>query len=331
MAKTVTIGTYNVENLFTRFRFKGKRVQRTVNGQRKTVTVPLDATELRDKAVQKGFILDPKVVQRTMEDTRKLTAKALSAMGADIVGLQEVENLDTLKTFNSRYLKGKKRRFPYQYVIDGNDPRFIDVALLSRYEGDFLRTHQFLGSGRSRTFSRDCLEADFRIGNTTLTVFVNHFKSMMGGRANTKARRLRQANAMIDILKDRFGNNYGDAPFVILGDLNDYSEPGKENESGIQPMLASNQMENVLDRLPAGNRWTHFYNRDKSYHQLDYIFISKALKAQNKTVKPIVERRGMPLRVNPKNGPKRVTKFFPEIKGKLKASDHCAVSIKLRV
>lgn len=35
---------------------------------------------------------------------------------------------------------------------------FIDVALLSNYPIDFVRTHQFAKKGRSKVFPRDCLE-----------------------------------------------------------------------------------------------------------------------------------------------------------------------------
>jgi endonuclease/exonuclease/phosphatase family metal-dependent hydrolase len=268
---------------------------------------------------------------RTFKPVRKLTARALKAVKADIVGLQEIESMDALKKFNSNYLKGKK--FKYQIVVDGNDPRFIDVALLSNYPIDFVRTHQFTKKGRSKVFSRDCLEVHIKIKRTTLPVFVNHFTSMMRGRSTSRYRREGQSNEMIAILKERFGDNYGDHDFVILGDLNDYMEAGDEASSGVRALLQSDQMVNVVDRLPAEERWTHYYKGDKSYQQLDYVLVSKSLanKSGNKQTRPVIERRGQPLRVNQKNKPKKVEKFFPEVKGKLKASDHCPVAMTLKV
>ncbi|TQV87573.1 endonuclease/exonuclease/phosphatase family protein [Aliikangiella coralliicola] len=323
----VTIATFNVENLFTRYNFRGKRVKK--NG--KSTYVEYTPKELA-KATKDGFIIDKKVFKRYMEPNRKLTAKALKAIKADIIGLQEVESLDTLKLFNSTYLKSKKFKFPL--VIDGNDPRFIDVGLLSNFEIDFVRTHQFTKTPRSSTklFSRDCLEVHIKINdNKILPIFVNHFKSMIGGRPATKKRRLAQANGMVEILKERFGENYGRKDFVILGDFNDYIEVGKENESGMKPLLDNKKLVNVSERLPKNDRWTHFYKRNKSYRQLDYILLSKSLANKNSTVKPLVERRGQPLRVNQKNKPKRVKKFFSGIEKNKKASDHCPVSIKITV
>ena len=322
----ITIATFNVENLFTRYNFRVKK--KKVQG--KTVYVPYTDKELAN-ASKDGFIIDPKVFKKYLQANRHLTAKALKSVKADIIGLQEVENLDTLKTFNSNYLNTK--RFQYPFVIDGNDPRFIDVGLLSHYEIDYVRTHQFTKSpsGRSRLFSRDCLEVHIKIGDKTLPVFVNHFKSMLGGRDATKQRRFDQTDGVLEILKARFGHHYGRKDFVILGDFNDYIEPNLQNESGIKPLLDNTQLINVVDRLPADDRWTHYYSKDKSYHQLDYILLSKSLADKNPTVKPVIERRGQPPRVNQKNKPKRVKKFFPGVTKKIKASDHCPVAITINI
>lgn len=327
MAAQVTIATFNAENLFTRYNFKGEKTnQKDAKG--KWIYRPYTPVELA-KAVRDGFIHDTNLFKKSMKPIRGLTAKTIRAVKADIVGLQEVENLDTLKKFNRDHLKSGK--FKYQMVIDGNDNRYIDVGLLSNIPIDAIRTHQFVRTGRSKTFARDCLEAHFNINGKPLAVFVNHFTSMMRGRSKSKYRRVGQSEAVLQILKDRFGSNFGKENFVILGDLNDYMVAGKENESGIQALLESNQMVNVVDRLAADDRWTHYYKGDKSYHQLDYLLVSSALAQKNKNVLPVIERRGQPLRVNQKNKPPAVKKFFPGIKGKSKASDHCPVAITLKL
>ncbi len=328
MPDTFTVATFNVENLFTRYRFRGKKITQTIGGKKVVTFRPFTPEELA-KVVERGFIIDRNLFEQILEPERILTAKALTAVRADIAGLQEVEKLDTLKLFNTQHLKAKKYAFPL--LIDGNDPRFIDVGLASNLPVDFLRTHQFLQSGNSRVFSRDCLEAHVNVGAKIIPIFVNHLKSMMEGRAKTKKRREDQSDAVLTILKNRFGANFGDSDFVLLGDLNDYMEPGKENESGIRALLQSPQMENVVLRLKPEEQWTHFFNGDKSYHQLDYILISKSLAAKNPNALPVIERRGQPLRVNQPGQPVKVKKFFPEVNGQLKASDHCPVAITLQV
>ena len=325
MPATMTVATFNAENLFARYRFKGKRTnQKDARGR--YIYREYTPDELA-KAVKDGFIRDPKLFKTSMKPIRKLTAQAIRAVKADIVGLQEIESLDTLKKFNREYLKSK--RFKYPMVIDGNDMRFIDVGLLSNIPIESMRTHQFVKKGRSKSFARDCLEVHFQISGKPLAVFVNHFTSMMRGRAQSKRRRVGQSEAVLKILTDRYGSNFGKENFVVMGDLNDYMEPGKENQSGIRALLQSEHLVNVVDRLPAAERWTHYYKGNKSYHQLDYLLVSKALADKNPNALPVIERRGQPLRVNQKNRLPRVKKFFKDIKGKAKASDHCPVAITL--
>lgn len=111
MATKVTTATFNCENLFTRYNFRGKKTGRK-DSKGKAIYREFTPAEL-DKAVKDGFIVDKEVFKRSLEPFRKLTAAAIKGVKADIVGLQEIENLDTLKNFNSNYLKTK--RFKYQY------------------------------------------------------------------------------------------------------------------------------------------------------------------------------------------------------------------------
>lgn len=115
-----------------------------------------------------------------------------------MLALQEVENLDTLKRFRSQFLGGPSA-WRYAAAIDGNDPRLIDVALLSKHPIVHLRSHHDLRKGNSAVFSRDCLEVDVEVDGRRITLFVNHFKSMLdtrdpkNGRRNTRAKRQQQS------------------------------------------------------------------------------------------------------------------------------------------
>ena len=327
MATPVTVATFNTENLFTRYNFRGEKTGKDEKG--KTVYRPYTAKEF-ERAVKDGFILDPDVFKTTLKPVRKLTGRALRGVKAHVVGLQEVESLDTLKKFNRDYLT-KSTKFKYQVLIDGNDQRYIDVGLMSKLPIDFIRTHQFRKKKYTPIFARDCLEVHIKVGAKTLPIFVNHFTSMMRGRAKTRYRREGQSKEIIKILKERFGEDFGDHDFIILGDLNDYMEPDDTKSSGIRSLLLSDQMENVIDRLPEPERWTHYYKGDKSHRQLDYILLSRSLAEKNAGVLPVIERRGQPKRVNRPGEPPRVKKFFKEVTGGKKASDHCPVAITLKV
>ena len=80
-------------------------------------------------------------------------------MNADVIALQEVENLDVLKRFRTQRLQGMG--YTHTTLVDGNDPRYIDVAMLSRFPIVAARSTSTSRAARA-LFSRDCLEADVR-------------------------------------------------------------------------------------------------------------------------------------------------------------------------
>src|SRR6476620_10629848 len=75
---TVTIASFNCENLFRRYKFNKNLSKEQV-----------------EQRIKDGFIIDKTVLTTVNETERQLTADAIKATKADIVCLQEVENLDT--------------------------------------------------------------------------------------------------------------------------------------------------------------------------------------------------------------------------------------------
>lgn len=157
-----------------------------------------------------------------------------------------------------------------------------------------------------------------------LPLFINHFKSMVGGRARTMARRRVQAEAVVRILEGRFGPEPGGEAFVVLGDLNDYL-PSR----GLEPLAGRGWLENVVEtRIPnPDERWTHYYKGRNEYRQLDYILLSRALAEANRDAVPYIERRGLPKRAKRA----KEDRFEGVGKNKPKASDHCPVVIEIRL
>lgn len=131
------VATFNVENLFARFRFGSGINPHEANKDGWTVdSTAFHALSMVDKAI---------------------TGAAVQALDADVVCFQEVENVDTLKHFRARSLRGR-RGYPYVAGIDGNDPRLIDVAVLSRVPIVHVRSYQHLQDPEQPSeelFSRD--------------------------------------------------------------------------------------------------------------------------------------------------------------------------------
>ena len=274
----IRIATFNVENLFARYKFRAN-------------FNPLSAD---------GFTVNDTAFEDLSEaGKQRLTAAAIREVNADIIGLQEADSLNGLDHFNSLYLGGL--RYQHRILIDSHDPRHIDVAVLSRLPIVSIRTcrHERNDQGNEFRFSRDCLVVDADSNGKTLTLFVNHFKSMLGGRDQTKKKRVEQAKRVAALVDERFAAVNFNANFVVLGDLNDYIDP----KTGIRDIVEHPGVENVLNRLPEADRWTHYFNGQNEYRQLDYLLLSKGLAQQNQG-QPQVMRKGLPFRADRYDGPR---------------------------
>lgn len=313
---TLTIATFNCENLFRRFKFNEN----------------LSETKI-DNAIKDGFIMDKSILQTITQTERKLTADAIRATKADIVCLQEVENMDTLRNFLSTHMASAG--YKYRMLIDAKDPRFIDVALISKIPFGHVKTHQFSETGK--VFSRDCLEVEFDINGKTFTVFVNHFKSMFDRsnktpaqkRAFTSPKRIAQCNAVLDIIKQKYKNSPQKDLWAVVGDLNDYPDA----TTSLKPLLESAWMENVVQTriIDPSERWTHFWDTtsvpiDERYKQIDYIFLSKKIATDNPTAVPVIVRKGIVTKATKYTGPR-----FMNVTDKQGASDHCPVAITIQL
>jgi endonuclease/exonuclease/phosphatase family metal-dependent hydrolase len=178
-------------------------------------------------------------------------------------------------------------------LIEANDPRGINVAVLSRYRINSVTSHQEIEKDirypdgtirRERVFRRDCLEVDIKKDNRILTLFVCHFKSMTEGREETRHIREVEAAIVKEIIEERFtdplNNNW-----IIAGDLNDYIETDgtPDNNHGLHPILDNDFSFNLVKKInEPTNRWTHYYQADTSYHQLDYLLLSPSLRDKTK-------------------------------------------------
>ncbi|MGG5818424.1 endonuclease/exonuclease/phosphatase family protein [Falsiroseomonas sp. HW251] len=323
MARSLKIGTFNVQNLFFRY----EMLDKTRNGMK---VVPVDPDRLTINDFRR-------ILERSGpigEAERLATAQVILANDPDVVALQEVENIEILDAFNRQYLK---RRYPYSMVVDGNDPRQIDVGILSRHDIVAVRSRRWEPKGSAptkRIFSRDCLAATVDAGGFRLTMYVNHFKSKLPTRYpdgtidDGRAKRKRQADRVAAILAEDFPDGRGH--YVVAGDLN-----AGPTESALRQLVTQAGLENVVDRLPAAARWTHYYAREKvgpKQKQIDYLLLSPDLSARTQGILPVIERRGLDPKIVRKvnTAPKAFGGPIDPFEGVgTGASDHCGVFLSI--
>jgi predicted extracellular nuclease len=320
------IATSNVENLVSRNRY---------GTQDRPDTAP--ALSLFDFAEPEARENAERSIAVTLEDDkRQMTALAIAETRADILALQEVDNLGVLAPFFANYVHSYSAiRYGHQRLVEGNDRRGIDVAFVARRDlvpdgkalkvrshhdatfGDLdLLTDDLTGFGikpDDRVFNRNCLEVTLTWEDRELTMFICHMKSMdhwrAEGRQVTNMFRDAEARAVRRIVEQKFGAGWRDANWIVAGDLNDYRErilPGGRVEpalpSGIDPLFADFAV-NPVERLPALDRWTYFHRGREGgedgtdqHVQLDYVLLSPALAKANPSPSVEIIRRGLPYR-----------------------------------
>lgn len=255
--------------------------------------------------------------ERFSEEQIKFTGKVIKTVKADVQCLVEVESAGTLKMFNTDILGAM---FKDRIVIDGNDPRGIDIALAAKKAFPIVtaKTNIFArGKDNKTIFSRDCLEVEIALSKKrSLYILVNHFKAKDRTPAKSDAKRKSQAAEVSRILKERY--DLKKDLVVVAGDLND--EP---KSAPLAPLVKTPGLHNVFDIVerPENDRWTYYYGADKQYNTIDYLFVSTAL---SKFVTDAgLERRGM---YNLEKLTGGAEKPFDGITGwKLGASDHAAI------
>lgn len=297
---SIRVATFNLENLFARYRFK----------------------QNFDSIGEDGFTINDLAFSIYEETSKRITAKAIKAVKADIICLQEVESLPVLDRFNSYYLGGMD--YKHRVLVDSHDPRFIDVAVLSRFPVTTIRTyrHERNEANTAFLFSRDCLEVDLDVSGKPLTLYVNHFKSMIGGRAETKPRREEQVQRTAEIVDERWREMDYVGNFIVLGDFNDYVD----EETALTALVEHEGLVNIVERLPEDEQWTHFFAGGNEYRQLDYVLLSRAL-ADHSPELPVIMRKGLPYRAERYTGER-----FEEVgENHPKASDHAPLYMDIEL
>ena len=177
---------------------------------------------------------------RVSDMARASTAAVVKELKADVLCTVEVEDRTILSDFNSQMLGS--RRFKYPMLIDANDPRGIDVGILSKFEIVNITTHMFDKDSKGTIFSRDCLEIELKLPDGRPLYFLcNHLKSQgYGAKAANDAKRLRQAKRIAEILSSAY--DLSKDLVIVAGDMND-----KPGSAALAPLLGLPNLFDVLE------------------------------------------------------------------------------------
>ncbi len=289
----ITVGTFNLNNLFSRYNFQAEidalHDGAPIAAETLYTFGPHDAIKIR---TYRGRLVKAKDAAAT-----QLIAARIRRIDVDVLAVQEAEDIDTLRRFNREQLGGM---YPHVLLIEGNDPRLIDVGVLSRYPiGGFTSwqraTHP--AAADELVFGRDLIEVEILNAPRSeclFTLFNTHLKSNyvdfrvdpVAGRAAANERRRRQAQTMGRIIK---ACTRPDSRYVVVGDMND--APASEFLRGftqdpelrlVDALTAPQETRPPRpdDPMPASPAWTHRFkpaNQPAEYALYDQVWLSPAL------------------------------------------------------
>ena len=298
----ITVGTFNLNNLFSRFNFRAE-IDEDLGGDGKTLEASYtfsDPSQVRVRRYR-GKLVRGKDAQGREHVARRLLGThediEVHPPDVDVWAVQEVEDIDTLRFFAATELAGT---YPHVVLIEGNDPRLIDLAVLSRLPLGAVTSWQHAvhrDAPSERVFGRDLLEVEIlnpRRTERLFTLFNNHLKSHFvpfdedqdAGAAAANQRRRQQAEMIAEIVAAR---TRPDSRYVLTGDMND--PPTSE---WLEPLTTSPELR-LADALadpvetrtakndnppPASAAWTHRFKESGQparYELFDHLWLSPAL------------------------------------------------------
>ena len=218
------------------------------------------------------------------DQRKQRVADVLKQLDADIVALEEVENRGVLKQFLKEYLP----EMGYEAVlIEGNDRRGIDNALLSRVPIGAVTSYQHMkltrDNGSPYQFGRDLLRVNIPSWDTD--VYVVHFKSQHGGR-KSDSKRQAEASKVIEILNaERINRPHYRA--VVAGDYNEVrDEDNAERKPNQEPGAVTMMLNAGLVDACAGQP-QFSYNKEPYLSRIDFALMTPAL-AKDKVVAKVI-------------------------------------------
>lgn len=269
----VSVMSYNVENLFdfthdegkddyTYLPLKVKKASRKIQAHCKSLG--------KKHYVKTCLTLDwsEEVVKQKIKNIAQVIRAYNLGRGADILVLQEVENLNVLKLM----IKYELHKYGYHYAAleEGPDSRGIDTGVISKYPIVKTKLHKIDLTGIAKE-SRGIMETQVLVGNKIITLFGNHWPSQ----ANPTEARRQAALTLVRAARAASGDIV-----MALGDFNTVAARDIPNpiEEVLMPNFfdAEKRARRMGRSLAEGTHW--FAGK---WDSLDKIFVLKNSMGKN--------------------------------------------------
>lgn len=318
-AEDIWFMTYNVENLFDLkqdpnkddFTFIPMKLKKTK--QHNDFCKKIKVKKWRKQCLNINW--DQNTLDDKLSKLTKVVTSVNNGKGPDVLFLQEVENIEVLKYWNENFLSNLK--YLSTVLIEGNDKRGIDVAILSKFPVNKSQLHPVkfnnLKDKWRKEDTRGILEAEFKVGNDKITAYSVHFPAPFHP--------LIMREQSMEKLKELMNSNPNPLQFAA-GDFNVIA-----NEDSRVFRSIANSFAYVSHHIGCAKcLGTNYYGKENSWSFLDAILVHH--KIDNTSWK--IDKASIDVHYAIKeqaNAKKQAIAYNP--KNKKGVSDHLPVVLKI--
>jgi len=269
---TVTVMTFNVENLFDNIDdpVKDDKAYLPLSAKQaaahKSACDEIEVQRWRDECLDLDWNDD--ILDYKMRVVAETILQVNDGRGADIIALQEIENLLVLEKLRTGYLVDAG--YLPAILIEGTDARGIDVAFLSRLplaQPPRLHPLELPDFPERERDTRGVLQADFRLPDgSLLTGFSVHFPAPFHP-TGMRVAAYRHLNGLLAALS-------GDQHAFAAGDFN--TTRSEDDEKQMLDTWARPHWVLAHDIGCQDCNGTHYYARGDDWSFLDMIFFAAA-------------------------------------------------------
>jgi endonuclease/exonuclease/phosphatase family metal-dependent hydrolase len=193
---------------------------------------------------------DDSVTQNEYDQKLDAIILILDELDPDIMVLQEVENEAILEDMNAAL----GNRYPNMHILQGNDPRGVDICALSKVPFDNVVSHLdelFVVEGTAGPefrWTRDLLEYHVTIGDQKVALLGVHYKAKENDNPDKRLAEGQRTRAIADELSAADPS----LAISVLGDYNDLpGSPPLDAVTGSDPTYVD-----AADSVPSEDRWS---------------------------------------------------------------------------
>ena len=268
----VTVMTFNVQNLFDNKDDAHKDdkaylpIEAKQNAAHAAACNKIEVASWRDECLKLDWSDD--AIEHKLTVLADTIRQVNGGLGADIIALQEVENLGILERLRTGYLADLA--YEAAILVEGSDLRGIDVAFLSKLplaHPPILHPLTLSQFAEREGDTRGVLQADFQLADgSILTGFNVHFPAPF----HPTGMRIAAYQQLTELLKSL----PDERPAFAAGDFNTTSI--EDSEKKMLDTYTRPYWTVAHDIGCGGCKGSHYYARGDSWSFLDMIFFAAA-------------------------------------------------------